>query len=332
MDQRYLTALRALMSIVILFATEPFSWAVSEKDLAATYQDRILKYYETGVEGVFTGKDGVPISHRSFTREGEEASLVIVPGLTESALKYAELIYDFRDLNLSIHIIEHRGQGKSGKVDDVPCPHVRDFNDYVEDFSDFLALTVKRENGKKFLLANSMGAAISSLYLLQHPGEFDGAVFSAPMFDFPTASLPKTVPMFLLGALNYWGWGNVQLKTGSKPVTQSELRQQISTEVRTHCPDKEAGVITLGWIHGAISAVEKIRSQCDRLQIPVLLLQAGEDRHVPVAGQDEFCRRVNHCQKAVFPGALHELLFEKDEIRDKVIDSIKQFLTQSMTN
>ncbi len=56
----------------------------------------------------------------------------------ESYVKYAELAYDLFHLGFDIFIIDHRGQGRSGRMlSDPHRGHVDHFNDYVEDLAAF---------------------------------------------------------------------------------------------------------------------------------------------------------------------------------------------------
>ncbi len=82
-------------------------------------------------------------------------------------------------------IIDHRGQGRSGRMlPDTHRGHVVDFSDYVDDFAAFWQQ--ESQPGpwrKRYILAHSMGGAISTLFLQRYePQAFHAAVFCAPMF------------------------------------------------------------------------------------------------------------------------------------------------------
>src|SRR4051794_26119051 len=102
-----------LMSSIMII---PSALAISESHYFEKYQNRVLPYFDEGVQGSFTGQDQVEIAYRAFEVEDEKAALVILPGRGEPIQKYAELIYDLRNLDFSIYIMEHRGQGESGQV------------------------------------------------------------------------------------------------------------------------------------------------------------------------------------------------------------------------
>lgn len=56
----------------------------------------------------------------------------------ESYVKYAELAYDLFHSGFDVLIIDHRGQGRSGRMlSDPHRGHVDNFNDYVDDLTAF---------------------------------------------------------------------------------------------------------------------------------------------------------------------------------------------------
>lgn len=60
--------------------------------------------------------------------------IVICPGRIESYVKYAELAYDLVHTGFDVLIIDHRGQGLSGRMlSDTHRGHVDNFSDYVDD-------------------------------------------------------------------------------------------------------------------------------------------------------------------------------------------------------
>ena len=62
------------------------------------------------------------------------------------------------------------------------------------------------------------------------------------------------------------------------------------------------------------------------IETPVLLLQAGVDHVVYTEGQDYVCVQAPNCTKVFFPQGHHELMFETDEIRNRVFSEMFKFL------
>lgn len=76
----------------------------------------------------------------------------------------------------------------------------------------------------------------------------------------------------------------------------------------------------------AIGYMKKTVSDGDKISIPVLLLQAGKDKVVSKHGQDQFADRVRDIKKFQFQDSFHEILMEKEDIREKAFKMILNFL------
>ena len=66
-----------------------------------------------------------------------------------------------------------------------------------------------------------------------------------------------------------------------------------------------------------------------KIKIPLLLLQAENDKIVNKEPQNEFCKNASpHCQEFQIDGAYHELFVEKDSIRAKTFTAILDFISK----
>jgi lysophospholipase len=66
----------------------------------------------------------------------------------------------------------------------------------------------------------------------------------------------------------------------------------------------------------------------DHIEIPVLLLQAQEDKVVNLEPQEEFCKRAKMCKGVKIEDAYHEMLIEKDIVRNKALSAILDFISK----
>src|SRR3954471_21039664 len=162
----------------------PYSLTL-ESDLETLYDDKIARFWEEcGERHYFAGVDDVTIAYMRFVHPTSDTGLVISSGRTESFIKYKELIYDFWRQGFSVYILDHRGQGLSGRIlqDRAQMGHVRDFGDYVADLRTLVGTVVRpAEHRRLALLAHSMGGAIASLYIEEYKSDFDAAVLFSPM-------------------------------------------------------------------------------------------------------------------------------------------------------
>src|SRR5689334_12623454 len=150
-----------LSILILIFSSSP-SYAISEINYSDTYNKKVLPYFESAKMEYFTGLGGVKIAYRVFKAPHERAKIVLLPGRTEGIRKYAELIYDLQ--GVSIYVMEHRGQGESGRIaSDPQMQYVDSYKDYVKDLESFMDAIVQPKSTaqsktppKTLLLAHSM--------------------------------------------------------------------------------------------------------------------------------------------------------------------------------
>lgn len=198
-----------LFSAGALAVTNTFP-LTSEADVPTLYRQTLPDFWrQHAVEGEFKGKDGVTIRYAALRQEKVDRAILIVNGRVESYLKYQELAWDLWRQGYSLYLIDHRGQGMSGRMlDDPQKGYVDQFDDYVVDLKQFHDQIIMAEQpAKLFLLAHSMGGAISARYLERWPEDIKAAVLSSPMLGINLSGLPKWLAKGLAATLGtVGGW------------------------------------------------------------------------------------------------------------------------------
>jgi lysophospholipase len=293
-------------------------------------------------DGTFSGKERVRIAYQACVHPAEKGAIVISSGRTESYLIYRELIDDLRKQGYSVYIHDHRGQGLSQRLlDDPQKSHVAKFDDYVADLHQFVHQVVKPNTHRRlFLVAHSMGGGIASLYIEQYPQDFHAAALVTPM----NAPTNPTLGTGLLCAGNRLfpfptRWARFQkpydpdFAFAANDLTHSNTRWTRTRRIYNANREASLGGITHGWLRQACDAGVRMRDDAnvDRIRIPILLLQAGDDTAVDKEAQEEFCDKVNDgdsgsCEGYVLRGALHALFIESDAFRIPALTKIIEFL------
>lgn len=309
------------------------------------WDQKVLKKWATGQTQTFIGVKNIPIAYRTFMNSAQKGAVVISSGRTECMLKYQEVIFDLVELGYSVYILDHRGQGFSGRMaKDPQIGHVDEFNDYVEDLKTFvetIAMPSQQElslpHNTIFLLAHSMGGCIASLYLEKYPTPFAAAVLCSPMHKPSTGFIPtdlcKSVAQstitFATGADYALGKGPYQDIPFSRvsptdykniTLTHSEVRYEAVRSLYNAHPEVKLGGPSYNWVYEAINAGQEAQQLASKIAIPILLLQAGEDTIVDADGHHCFARRAEaFCRLEKIEGAYHELLVESDEYRNQAM-------------
>lgn len=296
-------------------------------------------------QDTFTALDKTKISFAANLKQPQRPYIVIVPGRSESYLKYQELMYDFDQLGFDSVIIDHRGQGLSERLTtNKKQGYVESFDDYAKDLQQLLAEIIPHNFPARahtpYMLAHSMGGAIALRYLQQYPHEIKAVVLTSPMLGIDSGKAPFWLAKALVNTgatINPWfseqPWYFVGQNDGNtssfadNQLMHSPERYQRFQALYHENPNIQLGGVTFRWLAEAISANEKIFNNIAQLKLPVLVLQAGEDSIVDNQAQNEFCKQlhaINHlsCPQGEvikFEGAFHELFFELDKYRDIAI-------------
>lgn len=322
------------------------SWLTRETAFAAFASGPLLEFWQQREEGEFAGVENVPIRYVRFISPHHDKAVLLSPGRIESYVKYPELACDLFHSGYDVFIIDHRGQGLSGrllKASDLG--HVVAFEDYVDDLETlYLQQIVARRYRRRYALAHSMGGAILTLMLARQPAAFDAVALASPMFGI---FLP--MPPWMANLILNWAEQRPTLRDDYAPgtgrwrarpfalndLTHSRERYRRNLRLYVDDPGLRVGGPTYHWVREALLASQRILRQAAQISTPLLLLQAGDDKVVDNRAQNLFCQMMTAAgqpcdggEPLIIQGARHEILFEKDRMRTEALEAILAFFAR----
>lgn len=329
----------ALLVLLALLCLPGHSQGLAEADLARAYPEQVRPFLaQQFTFATLTSGDGLTLRYAKRRAAQGRASLVLVMGRTEFMEKYAELLFDLRDLPLSFYLFDQRGQGLSSRLlAEHDKGHVGDFADYGADLALFLRTVVRAEQpGPVVLLGHSMGGLVAALHANAHPEEVAGLVLSAPMLAIDTRPLPEWFARALARAAVSLGQGGHYVPGGrpytpdkafaANDVTSSLARFALNQGLVRETPGNALGSPTYTWVRQAFLAMDGFAREHRQLTMPILLLQAEADQVVKNEPQTALCRALPDCSLVVLPGARHEILMERDAVRDLALARVRAFV------
>ncbi len=318
------------------------AFCISESNFEKVFSDVVAPYAASvGKTGTLTAKDGTVLSYIAYAAnlsKQKKGAIVLMGGRTESYLKYAELIYDLRDEGYTIFSLDVRGQGLSGRMDGVTDrSYVRHYEDYVSDLEMFVDNVVNKGLfDRKYFVCHSMSSTIAAHYLVKHPAEFTGAIFSSPMFQIDTGKYQEWMA-YGLSLQNVLAGKGRDYVPGHGPydpsntfesnaVTHSKARFEHNKSILTEVPQAALGGATFSWFKENVEGTWGLNWSAGKIKIPVRIFAAGADVVVKYDRVHDNCNKMAQCEIFEFPTAKHEILMESDDIRDDAVDLIKEFL------
>ena len=287
----------------------------------------------------FHGAGGARQRAALFTPQGPvRGSVVLSGGRTEVIEKYYEVIGELMERGFVVLAHDWRGQGFSGReLPDRLKGHAHGAKTYVDDYQALLAAFESRLPRPWIAIAHSMGAALVLLAMAQGERRFAGALFSAPMFGVNTGKVPTWRAALtarlqvLLGRAARYVPGQPRDPSAqdfeSNVLTHDRARFARNMGLLAAEPQLALGAPTWGWLDFALRAAAYL-AKPDRLRgitIPVMILQAEDERLVDNAAQDAAARHLPQGQVIRVPGARHEILMETDSMRNiflRVFDTL----------
>ena len=253
-------------------------------------------------------------------------SVIVSPGRTEYIEKYAETIAALIARKFNVLIIDQRGQGLSDRLTNDPMAgHMDSFQNAARHLHMAVEAAGDRLTGPLVLLCHSMGGCIGLEALLaDKPLPVKAALFSAPMWGLKTPAGAR----LLARTLTQLGKGSEIAPTTPKvwkpePFDGNALTHDSKRFTRNNAlnlaePGLQIAGPTNGWLDQAFKTMAGLTpDRLAKLTVPALVVSGEADvvvdnsAHIRIAGQWP------GATYRIIQGAKHELLVERDDLRDQ---------------
>jgi lysophospholipase len=269
-------------------------------------------------QGTLTGVGRIRLAYRTWEKPNARAALVVIHGLGEHSGRYGDFGERMASLGISTYAMDLRGHGLSdGRRGHVPAfdvflQEVDRFRREVEGLADFRVPV--------FLLGHSMGGLIALRYVEEYADRFRGAIISSP---------------WLATAMPVPRWKVTLAHALARLLPALPLRHGVRAEHLSRDADIVAAYRDDPLVHGSITprmfaevsaAMGLALQRSDRLQQPLLLVLAGDDRIVDTSRTVRFARGIQASDVTVrvYPEQYHELLNELD--RQQVYRHVRDWI------
>lgn len=293
------------------------------------------------VSAVVTAKDGRKLRAVHAIPNSPKGTVVLLCGRGDFIERWFETIGDFLRRGFAVATFDFRGQGGSQRVVvDRYRDGLRNFSEYDDDFASFMTQVVLPDCPPPFFAVGHSTGGLILLRALTRRTWFERAVLSAPLLGVDVGIWPMPLVRFLCSFLPKIGLGRLFLPGQSKRpltpqsfpgnnLTSDQRRFQQSTRTLAEKPDLGLGGPTFSWLNAALRSMDRINAESAKatFRAPILIVAAGRDRVVDNEAIRQFCAAATGVSLAIIPEARHEILFERDSIREQFFAAFEAFTT-----
>jgi lysophospholipase len=286
--------------------------------------------------------DGVRLRTACWApRTAVRGTVAILQGRSEFIEKYFETISQLLARGFAVATMDWRGQGGSARLLKNPRKgHIDDFSLFERDLGALVDDVLGPSCPQPwFGLAHSMGGAIMLSIAHADRCPFERVVLTAPMIGPAGLTYPRAAHT-LVEIFDTLGFGGAFAPGGrgaavmtmpfkDNVLTSDPVRYARSAGVLTAAPELGLGWWTIGWAHAAFRLWRRFEDPDYARQIPgppMLVVGSGRDRVVDLRATERFVSRLRSGRLIVIDGAEHEILVERDDLRDQFWAAFDKFI------
>ena len=292
--------------------------------------------------GVHKMRDGKMLRGAVFSPHGEaRGTVVLMTGYSEFIEKYFETIGDFTSRGYLVVMPEWRGHGLSDGDGNEPTRlHLVDFDSNLRDLEDRWEKLVAPLPKPHVGLAHSMGGQVSLRAVQTHPEWLSGLAQCAPMHGLPIPPHLLEIAKFvarlyrLLGKADSWNpFQGQAVRPGvaeTNDVTNDFDRFRRTGRLYVGEPQLQVNGASLGWFAAADKAMADTRRPAflQTISTPVFIASAGQEMLVDNKMHTHVLAHVKKGSGKLYESGMHELMMEKDAVREAFIADVVAFFDQ----
>lgn len=270
------------------------------------------------IVGFIDGYKGTKLYYQSYEVPASGSRIIFLHGAGEYSQKYARFAEWFFAKDIEVHLMDLRGHGRSAG----PRCHVDNFKDYALDVDIFMKF-VQKYGGKKntFLVSHSLGGLIAIYYALDFSHKVQGVVACSPCLGLKLKVEPVKA---WLTNLFYPFLKNKMFSTHIEPKMATHdnyIIEKFKDDPMIH------HIVTASFYVQMTKAMRYAKRHAIDLRLPVLILQAGDDKICDTKTAENFYRNIGSPDKGFksYEGFYHELLNEvrREQVFQDIYNWIK---------
>ena len=249
------------------------------------------------------------------------AAVVLVHGTGEHHGRYAHVARYLNERGWDVYTGDLPGYGQSpGKRG-----HIDSFSQYIETVHQWTKEAVEQSDGRPvYLMGHSLGGLIVTRYVQTQAtaSKLSGIILTSPCLE-----LVLKVPEWKkrLAKVLDRIWPSLALSNGISPdmVSRDAEVQDLYKRDPLNCHK-----VSVRWFEELHRAMGQAWEEANKLDLPILILQAGDDLLVDARAVERFADRIQAEKEFhLFPHLRHEVLNEPE--KEQVLERIVQWMEKN---
>ena len=298
------------------------------------------------VVGEIMASDGIRLRYARWkpTARRTRGTVCLFEGRAEAVEKYYEVIKDLRRRGFAVATFDWRGQGSSERRLRNPAKgHIDSFEEYDRDFDAFMQQVALPDcPPPHFALAHSTGGLICLRAVREGRMRFTRMVLSSPLLGLAARRPPQRLVYATAAMITAIGLGELDLPQSrsraiiridfeNNPLTTDPERFARTVETFKQNQGLGIGAPTWGWLYAACKAMAAASEPdfAPSIGVPILTLVGMQDPIVSVSAIEGFVGELRAGSLTIVPGARHELMMERDSLREQFWAAFDAFVPGS---
>jgi lysophospholipase len=301
---------------------------------------------EDAVVGAICAADGVKLRYARWRGTGRrtQGTVCLFQGRGDCIERYFEMIGDLRERGFAVATLDWRGQGLSDRRLRNPRKgHVDSFAEYDRDLDSFMEQVALPDcPPPHFALAHSTGALICLRAARDGRARFNRIVAESPLVDMASTPIPAPLMARLVALAVAVGLGEAswpgkagaplsEIRFDGNLLTGDPKRFARNREISSKLRAVTVGRPTFGWLYAAWRAIQEASDPrfAPAVRIPTLVVGAALDQIVSVRAVEALAAELRAGALVVIPGARHEIMMERDTVREQFWAAFDAFIPGS---
>ncbi len=300
---------------------------------------------EGATAGMVKTSDGLDLRYARWkaTKSPCHGTVLVLHGRSEYIERTYETVSDLQKRGFEVISFDWRGQGGSTRIlEDKRRGYIDDFNQYTIDLETIINnIALPDCKAPYYILAHSTGSLISLLSAPKLSNVIRRMVLAAPFLGLGKQPIAAPLVKILAGTLCMFGLGEIYLAGNSNSGETQDFEGNIHSsdpdrfernkKFLKDYPELTIGGPTAAWVYASCRTMEEVNDIdfCKKINIPTLLISAGNDRIVSNRAIESFGRKLRSGKTLTINGANHELLQERDIFREQLLAAFDSFVPGS---